>query len=61
SPATRAAPRGAPAPAAHPPQPTDHAWAHPDQLDEWALPVAQQKIGALLREWLRGNRRHASG
>ncbi|MDE2805328.1 MAG: A/G-specific adenine glycosylase [Gemmatimonadota bacterium] len=47
------------APAA--PPPADHAWAHPDHLDEWALPVAQQKIGALLREWLRGNRRRASG
>ncbi|MCY3612853.1 MAG: A/G-specific adenine glycosylase [Gemmatimonadetes bacterium] len=41
--------------------PPHHAWAHPDRLDEWALPVAQQKIGALLREWLRGNRRRASG
>ncbi len=39
---------------------TDHTWAHPDRLDEWALPVAQQKIGALLREWLRGNHRRAS-
>ena len=47
--------------ASPPPPPTDHAWAHPDHLDEWALPVAQQKIGALLREWLRGNRRRASG
>lgn len=51
----------APRAAAHPPPPTDHAWAHPGHLDEWALPVAQQKIGALLREWLRGNRRRASG
>ncbi len=44
-----------------PSAPTDHAWVHPDRLDEWALPVAQQKIGALLREWLRGNRRRGSG
>ena len=24
------------------------AWVHPSRFDEWALPVAQQKIGALL-------------
>ncbi|MDE2677114.1 MAG: A/G-specific adenine glycosylase [Gemmatimonadota bacterium] len=28
------------------------AWVHHAHLDEWALPVAQQKIGALLTEWL---------
>ncbi len=38
-----------------------HAWTHPDRLDEWALPVAQQKIAALLRDWLRGNRPPVSG
>ena len=38
-----------------------HAWIHPDHLDEWALPVAQQKIAARLRDWLRGNRPRASG
>lgn len=38
-----------------------HAWTHPDQLDQWALPVAQQKIAARLRDWLRGNRPRASG
>lgn len=27
-------------------------WVHYTRLDEWALPVAQQKIGALLRRWL---------
>lgn len=53
--------RVAPGAASRPSPPPDHAWAHPDRLDEWALPVAQQKIGALLREWLRGNRRRASG
>lgn len=42
-------------------RPRTHAWTHPDQLDEWALPVAQQKIAALLRDWLRGNRPPASG
>ena len=42
-------------------QPQAHAWTHPDQLDEWALPVAQQKIAARLRDWLRGNRPPASG
>ena len=44
-----------------PRDPQAHAWAHPDRLDEWALPVAQQKIAALLRDWLRGNRPRASG
>ena len=38
-----------------------HAWIHPEHLDEWALPVAQQKIAARLRDWLRGNRPRASG
>ena len=28
------------------------AWVHPSRLGEWALPVAQQKIGTLLEEWL---------
>ena len=37
------------------------AWTHPDHLDQFALPVAQQKIGALLRDWLRDTPRRASG
>lgn len=37
------------------------AWVHPSRLDEWALPVAQQKIGALLTAWIAGNRPRASG
>ncbi len=36
-----------PSPASAHPTPTT-AWVHPTRLDEWALPVAQQKIGALL-------------
>ena len=28
------------------------AWVHHADLDDWALPVAQQKIGALLTRWL---------
>ncbi len=44
-----------------PQRPQAHAWIHPDHLDEWALPVAQQKIAARLRDWLRGNRPRASG
>lgn len=47
--------------ARRPRDPQAHAWTHPDRLDEWALPVAQQKIAALLRDWLRGNRPPASG
>ena len=47
--------------ARRPPDPHPHAWTHPDRLDEWALPVAQQKIAARLRDWLRGNRPPASG
>lgn len=37
------------------------AWVHPSRLDEWALPVAQQKIGGLLTAWIAGNRPRASG
>ena len=33
--------------------PPGTAWVDPARLDEWALPVAQQKIGALLGDWLR--------
>lgn len=47
--------------ARRPRDPRVHAWTHPDRLDEWALPVAQQKIAARLRDWLRGNRPPASG
>lgn len=53
--------RVAPGAAAPTQPPPDHAWTHPDRLDEWALPVAQQKIAARLRDWLRGNRPPASG
>ncbi len=28
------------------------AWVHHTRLGEWALPVAQQKIGTLLQEWI---------
>lgn len=51
-----AARRGPPAPATY-----RTAWADPSRLDEFALPVAQQKIAALLRSWLRGMRPRASG
>lgn len=37
------------------------AWTPPARLDDFALPVAQQKIAALLRDWLRGRRPRASG
>ena len=37
------------------------AWVHPARLDEWALPVAQQRIGVLLTAWIAGNRPRASG
>lgn len=50
-----------PGAAERPSVPADHAWTHPGRLDEWALPVAQQKIAARLRDWLRGNRPLASG
>ena len=33
-------------------RPTGAAWVHHTRLGKWALPVAQQKIGALLQEWL---------
>ena len=43
-----------------PPSPPGDApttiWVHPARLDEWALPVAQQKIGALLARWLAATR-----
>ncbi len=37
---------------------TPAAWVHHADLDDWALPVAQQKIAALLTRWLahRGDR-----
>ena len=38
-----------------------HAWVRPADLDELALPVAQQKIGALLTRWLASNPRSGSG
>ena len=58
--------RTPPPASAHPPPASAHpmpatAWVHPSRLDEWALPVAQQKIGALLTAWIAGNRPRASG
>ena len=63
-----------PSPPSHPQDPTRHtshphpatpppraAWADPFHLDDFALPVAQQKIAVLLRDWLRGTRPRASG
>ena len=41
--------------------PPNHAWADPADLDDWPLPVAQQKIAAQLSDWLRGRRPRASG
>ena len=41
----------------HPPT----AWVHPTDLDDHALPVAQQRIGRLLRRWIAGTRPRASG
>ena len=41
--------------------PPRHAWADPADLDDWPLPVAQQKIAAQLSDWLRGRRPRASG
>ena len=41
--------------------PTRHAWVDPADLDDWPLPVAQQKIAAQLSDWLRGRRPRASG
>ena len=37
------------------------AWVHHTDLDDWALPVAQQKIGALLTRWLACTPRSGSG
>ncbi len=45
------APARPPAGEPHPP-PAPHTWLHPTELDNWALPVAQQKIAALLTRWL---------
>ena len=36
-------------------------WVHPTDLDDHALPVAQQRIGRLLRRWIAGTRPRASG
>ena len=38
-----------------------HTWTPLANLDDHPLPVAQQKIAAHLREWLRDNPRRASG
>ena len=49
---------GAPGPGTLPPPGATPApgtaWVHPARLDEWALPVAQQRIGTLLARWLAG-------
>ena len=45
----------------HAPRVPRAAWTHPSRLDDFALPVAQQKIAALLRDWLRGRRPRVSG
>ena len=49
----------APSTHAHTPPPT--TWVHPTDLDDHALPVAQQRIGRLLRRWIAGTRPRASG
>ena len=41
--------------------PPHHAWVDPADLDDWPLPVAQQKIAAQLSDWLRGRHPRASG
>ena len=54
------APTG-PHPSPLPTPPPRHAWADPADLDDWPLPVAQQKIAAQLSDWLPGRRPRASG
>ena len=36
-------------------------WSDPSRLDDLAVPVAQQRIAALLTDWLRGTHPRASG
>ena len=54
-------PRTASASGADDDGPRDAAWADPARLDDFALPVAQQRIAALVRSRLPGTRPRASG